>query len=370
MQKQLGAYFTEQGIAHAISIWNFPDEYSEWEQISGYRYLLQHLHKYRNRQKPTQKQVSDRLYSIFRTRTAQRRRQDTVLFEITDILLQFSPDRGNELLNIIRQIDEEKTTNKKEKIRTVYSDSQNVHNTEINKNVLKVAVNLTNKYKDILKYLKDTNVVEDIKLYLCDRFSPKKDLIDKSISHIKKSVGTFGIERSLEDVFVCLWMWIREHKNHETLEARLVDELTEAKGMCTTGYLARLVNVLQGFTDDKNLSIRISDYDHCKAVVTHYLNKRIAESENEDVIDGLIDLNDMFVCFIREVIGEKLEEWEKEYGEEFTILIPGIVNKYINNEKFKDISEFRKSDKDKKENKNLEPVLYKSYAPLSGWRKI
>ena len=41
---------------------------------------------------------------------------------------------------------------------------------------------------------------------------------------------------------------------------------------CTTGHLSRLINVLQGYTDDKKLSIVISDEQQIKAVIYNYLD--------------------------------------------------------------------------------------------------
>jgi hypothetical protein len=52
--------------------------------------------------------------------------------------------------------------------------------------------------------------------------------------------------------------------------------------------------------------------------------------KNEDpaIADGLLLPNEPFIKFIREKINLKRLEWMREYGEEFSELISGVVNEW------------------------------------------
>jgi len=47
------------------------------------------------------------------------------------------------------------------------------------------------------------------------------------------------------------------------------------------------------------------------------------------VVDGMYDKDKVFLDFVTESIEEKREEWEKEYGNEFTTFLNVNVNKYV-----------------------------------------
>ena len=159
-------------------------------------------------------------------------------------------------------------------------------------------------------------------------------LISSSLSYIRTSVATFRINITLEQLFKALWFWILEHEHANELELRLMEELGEMRGYCTTGHLARLMSVIQGFTDDENLQIRITNKEQCNSVIRHYLTKKLQECKDEDVLDGMVDGNDEYKQFIRLKVSEKIAEWEDDYGNDFLQNIAKIVNDFARTEVF------------------------------------
>ena len=354
MQKQLTYNYTLQSMAHSLSIWRFPVEYPLKIQLLGYRFLYQYLRLCRERDKPSVNQLNDRLVTLFNqqlqipheqlTDEIQLRNRNQMLFEIVDILTQFSPPIGHGLLDLIRDRDDiqeerkirvvnrlEQNGNKKN-IRTVYSDSQNVHNTKINQSVLSVATHIVGLYKQEIEL--DNNLPPEKHLlrrigqYLNTKYGNR---LKESIEFISTSVATFGINISLQDVFRAIWIWMGNQKPdlRNDLEQRLVEELREMEGYCTTGHLARLVNVIQGFTDDENLTIKIADKDRVKSVVVSFLSKCVKESGDDRLLEEMLDCTDYYILFIKKCIREKYNEWVKEEDLEFIRGIPEIVNEFI-----------------------------------------
>jgi hypothetical protein len=103
--------------------------------------------------------------------------------------------------------------------------------------------------------------------------------------------------------------------------------MVDMHGQCATGHLSRLLNVIQGFSDDFN--IRISIKEQCNAVVRTYLNKKLQESNNEEIHDGLISKSSIFLKFIDDCIEEKIQEWTTVYGLEFIENLTEVKNTYI-----------------------------------------
>ena len=155
----------------------------------------------------------------------------------------------------------------------------------------------------------------------------KLELINTSVDYIKNSIAIFGDRRiSLRQAFIALCYWIADHSECNALELRLIEEFTEMKEMCTTGHIARLMNVIQGFTEDENLCIRISGNDQCVAVVKSYLTKSLEECKDDEILDGLLTGSEKYKEFLREKISEKLLEWSKSYGKEMLDRIATTVN--------------------------------------------
>lgn len=346
MEITMGSYYSLEGMALALSIYNFPEDYSSrpYIKIKALRYLFSHRKRYGYRA-PCVKSLftfASNLFDQFH-----RRNNMDSMREIADIINQYIPNVN--FLDRIRQLENEQIEEKFERTerterkdtknnsKTVYNDSQNVHNSKINQTVIKILTNLCDKYKDFIvlknttdkeNFLHKKSILSSIESILSSKYPLQKELVNSFSIYLKESTAIFSDGLSMLDAFLCVWLWIGEHKDREELEKRLLEEMKEMKGYCTTGHLARLMNVIQGFTDDESLCIRISDKDQCASVVKQYLTNELSGCKDEDVISQITEGGELYVKFIRKSIAKKLLEWKATYGEKMLDHIAYAVNNF------------------------------------------
>ena len=352
MNTQLSQWYSHQGMATALTIYKFPEEYKYRPslRVLALRYIFQHrlVSKWPC---PSIQELVEKATLMFDDFAVQNDTEN--LYEIADIIGTHSPNNRNIFLQRIRNIENPAPLREallpreaKNSKKTVYDDSQNVHNSKINQSVLKVAEFLYKKYENVVN-LNDkniskeenarykANIIENIRCALIAKYPDKRTLINNSTRYIQESVALFGVHQiSLIDSFISLWLFITDHEHITELESRLLDELKEMNGLCTTGHIARLMNVIQGFTSDENLCIRISDTDQCNAVIKTYLTSVLAKCEDEKVTDGMTNGGDEYVAFLRLKVAEKLLSWEKEYGKEMLDNIAILVNNFAGTDVF------------------------------------
>jgi hypothetical protein len=263
----------------------------------------------------------------------------SVKMEIADIyLLNNKLERGNEMINIvrreeedlIRRREEEDLIRRREEVRnkhyfkTIYNDTQNVHNSTINNSVLKTAYNLINQENENSSLDNYINI-KDIQNVLIniDKSGTRNNNIINVLERIQIDTSVFRYNNnifgfSLYNVFCALWKFIQKHKSKDELLLRLIEEIVSMDNYCSTGHLSRFVNVIQGFTDDINLQIRISDSSQITIYINNYLNKILLNAP-EDITDALIDDNieskKLFYEFIKKHINEYIPILINELGE-------------------------------------------------------
>lgn len=229
--------------------------------------------------------------------------------------------RGYEMVDILRR----EGIDRIEQQRTVYDDNQNVHTTAINKSVLGIAVRLIEMGE---KTAYDTEKVKEI---LGD-----STVISRVLERIEIDTSTFtsGANRfNMYIAFANLWEYIMKDSQKEELLLRLREEMNGMADYCTTGHLARLVNVIQGFTDDDDLRIRISSQDQINAVVFGYLD-RVLKDAPEEVMDSLVDGDeDIFYSYVNKKIQEKLPVILEDYGKVEDNIVMAL-NNYTRSDKF------------------------------------
>ena len=326
MNVQIFKNYTHQGLCRAIDIFNFPNSYPPLTRILGYRFLFMHREKDR-RLSPSYEMIIE---SIKKTVKENKNNNDNyILMELVDILLEYSKKDGHELLEYLRttKLQSKKNPPKTDGPKgTIYADSQSVHNSAI------------------------TNTIKSSAKYLCQNFCPslnntEKDKIQKDIENkLKKNIIFLDSENILKEVLhriivdntkfegygtdiilFSLWNWISK-QNNEELYNRIAEEIYEMHKYCPTRILSGLINSIQGFTNDENLIMKMSDDEQCKSVLYGYLDKVLKECKDDKVIDGMYDNNKYFLDFVKKSINTKKIDWQKEYGNEFIL----IVNKHVN----------------------------------------
>lgn len=358
MNVTMGSYYSVNGMNLAINIYNFPEDYKNRPDIKtrALRYLF--MHRKKDRLAPALDKLETYTISLFEEFN---RDNNFIQYtrEIADIIAEFIPRRRTEIFERLRdmddihiienkriEIDNKNTQDIKTKLtRTVYSDSQNVHNTSINESVIKVLENLFDMYKNII-VLRDSdpetqfehkrNIVHDIENVLVSKYPDKKDLISSTTMYIIENTALFGKRQiSMLDGYISLWLYITEHEFKTELESRLLEEMKEMKKQCTTGHIARFMNVIQGFTADEKLNIKISNREQCYAVITHYLNSELAKCDDEDMILEMSEGTEKFVKYIRQIVSKKILEWKRDYGEDMIPEITRIINNFAKTTIFK-----------------------------------
>jgi uncharacterized protein (UPF0147 family) len=199
-------------------------------------------------------------------------------FQTEDIQLQ----RG--IINDIQLQRETQIIEAKREIpRTVYEDSQNVHNTGINDSVLNLANELVKSYNPAPNIL-------GFDYELIAEFSPEeREIIEKSLHRIMTDPSTFKYDTNLYIIFQSLLNYIQSLKEplKTNVNKRLVEELREMSGMCVTGHLSRLINVIQGFEEIPNkFKLNISLDDEIYATLKNYYDKIL--SEDDELMDDML----------------------------------------------------------------------------------
>lgn len=239
--------------------------------------------------------------------------------EIADIFLLNNREiRGHQMLDMLRNLEldlfqeQEEQLNHKGKLMTVYSDSQNVHCNKINNSVLEASVYLMEIEKP-----NGFNPIEVLS-NLCEISPNHHEIVSAVLERIEIDTSRFKFEDnifSLYDVFSSLWSYIKKNQYSNDLYKRLIEEMTSMSKYCTTGHLSRFINVLQGYTDDKKLSIVISDEQQIKAVVYNYLDVEMRNA-SEEITDSMISSDKTpFYDFICTKINQRIVMLCNEYGE-------------------------------------------------------
>jgi len=323
MELQLGSTYNKQSVAHALNICNFPEDYRNKQRLrlQAIQYLLQ----YRNQQGSPRFQelqnIAVRMFDEF-----ERERNIEGCREMTDVIYRFFPSIRNQILNRLRVL-----SNPTPRVitKTIYADTQNVHTTTLNKSVLKSVEKICRMHAHILTddEAHKECCIENIRIEFVKLYPDKAKLIYDAINYINHSISKFD-NITLRDIFISVWIWIHNHEHSKELELRLLEELKEMNGMCTTGHLARIANVIQGFTDDTDLMICISNKEQYTAIVKHYLEKSLKECRDEKVVDGMSEQNVEYSNFVKGKIAQKIPYWVKEYGEDINKYISKIVKDY------------------------------------------
>lgn len=341
MNVQVFKQYSHQGLCRAIDVYNYPWDYPSLTRILGYRFLFQWKHKEPVLIPKHEKVVESIKRMVLDNIDKSDPESRSVLMDIVDILLEFDKPTGEELLYYLRQA--KLTANnfgatKDGTTCTIYSDSQSAHTPSLGKSVHKVVKYLCQNYmpsfdppESKIEYI--DNLENKLKLWL----PGKEQLVAEVLLRIfcdNANFGGSGVKGAndgfqADQVLLSLWNWIHKNREHtKALCVRLTEELLEMHRYCSTRLVSGLVNVMQGFTDEEGLQVKMGDREQCKAVVYTYITKAVQQCEDEAVMEGFIDHNKAFVRFITNTVNKKRVDWIREYGDDFGDLINSVVNEY------------------------------------------
>lgn len=344
---QMQNIYTQNGARIAIDCYNHTKEYPPDTVIHSLTFLLRFntecSRSYRNC--PSIYNILIRVSEVFEYVYSQKSNGwEKYMGNLADIYQTYGMqpdliDRLRTLIDIPPIRGNDGPINKRE----FHDDNQNVHNSMFNKSVLRASIRLVSMYplENTLKPVSRGNerkaVIGDnkgkpdyreIETILLMKISP--NVIDKVLTRIKTDPSTFNIGYTLEQVLGSVWEFITSQpsiKVRSQLVRRLSEEFTEMKSLCATGHLARLINVIQGFTNDPELQVSITESVNYKMILKSHMEAILRDAPDE-VIDGMIDKTEEYEEYVVTEINKKLEEWIRVYGQEITSHIEDLVCGY------------------------------------------
>lgn len=216
-------------------------------------------------------------------------------------------------------------------IRNVYKDTQNVHNGALNESVL----------KSVKNFIKDYPATNFRNYEIPEGLLNKKDTkkVDKSLHRIYTDDTEYRNGITLLLLFQSVLTFIDNHKNKDELNKRLIQELIDMSNLCATGLLSRLLNVIQGY-DNNKYPIKLSIQDELYAKMSYKIHKELEIYEYKDLI-----LNDMtynnkaYLEFIIAFIEKYKQEFYNDYfnfmsKQEIDKELIIALNNYIKNDIF------------------------------------
>ncbi len=218
-------------------------------------------------------------------------------------LLLGSVTRGEEMLASLRASDTSS------KLAGIFEDSENVHS------CIGVEMRIANRLIELCEDAEKLSPIHEIKERLVMRFPVFEKQIDNILARIETDTSVFRFQQkdiirniTLFDTLLCLWHFIERHDKTLMLERRLVEEFEEMDVYCSTGYLARLVNVVQGFSEDPKLIFVMPVKEQIKVRA-----KQIMEPIARDHSGSIREMK-------KHVLGailDRIDFFEQEFGDEF-----------------------------------------------------
>lgn len=177
-----------------------------------------------------------------------------------------------------REREREEINERERRVRNVLEgNSQTVHLTSINKAIVK-------SHKAILNYIKNNNltysnsIIEKFNKYFYETNENKiiKEMLDLFIK-LKLTTNTTEIEEYINkrvfestekhsvlgitynQLFFQVWLIVLNHPEKNNLVERFYTEIRDSIGMCFTGRMNRLVNVLVGYIDEVIVNISLKE---------------------------------------------------------------------------------------------------------------
>ncbi len=232
--------------------------------------------------------------------------------DAADVLIQLgSPimkQKGQEIILTLGRIDGA--------VRTVFENAQNVHIKEVEDSVSQtleflagVDIQTINRIpiefdyvaSQVKKFLEaekkkilikgekckycGTTTNEDIFCNgTCRNLYTKETKILLSLDRIQMDRALYSkYNNTLVNILLKVWSYTIDHEYQDEMHKRLLEELEEMSGTCSSGYASRLINTISGFGD---FNIRISWEDQIVSNLYGRLNARARDIRSEEMCDN------------------------------------------------------------------------------------
>ncbi len=239
--------------------------------------------------------------------------------DATDVLLKLGSESTKKIAQqIIMTLG---TGNKK--IYNIYDNAQNVHIQEV-----EASIQNTIEFLQGFEVMKIDGVSITFDTVQNKIMEYSKQCSNEILERIKVALNRIELDRALYSKYSCslvhillkIWTFICGHESEDAMKQRLLEELTEMAGTCSSGYASRLINTISGFGD---FGIRISWRDQIVANLTGRLNSRIKDMDNlrlqEKILEQMtLENSDFrarrnFLKFLRQNLSSIREEMHSEF---------------------------------------------------------
>lgn len=234
--------------------------------------------------------------------------------DASDVILKLgSIENKTKAKNIIMLLGKE---GNKGESKTIFDNAQNVHIDDIEESVLETISFLSTieicKKEITFDYVKH-EIIKDI------------DTSKYDLNNIQISLNRIYLDRALYSKYNCslvnillkIWVYMSTHTCKLEMKTRLLEELVEMSGTCSSGFASRLVNVLSGFGD---FNLKISWRDQLIANFTGRLNAKARDITNINTIKTHCNLYGIKIGYKNEdELKEELELFQEKVLEEMMI---------------------------------------------------
>lgn len=184
-------------------------------------------------------------------------------------------------------------------VKTIFDNAQNVHLDEIEDSVLNAleflssiemktisgvpgspTINFEYVKKHIDNLLKKEKPTKKDSKEMKEKYKEKVDKINISLNRIYLDRALYSnYNCTLLHILLKIWTYLSSHKSKKEMKKRLLEELMDMSGTCSSGFAGRLVNVISGFGD---FNLRISWRDQIIANFTGRLNAKARDISSEE----------------------------------------------------------------------------------------
>ena len=222
--------------------------------------------------------------------------------ECADILYRYGVEKQyvKEAENVIKELGE---LYQKNKVSTIYTNAQNVHDTTINKKIINTLQQLIENVKTTRHSGEILEIIRNEYAYI-DSYRLHK--IMSSLERIMIDTAKYET-LNMSDILVLVWEYICNSEHKQELETRLLQELEEMDETCSTGHLSRILNVLSGYFVENSVEISFKEqlrsnifarYTKMINMLPEYKKEKINEemistdpSEKDTIKEFLCDYN-------------------------------------------------------------------------------
>jgi hypothetical protein len=273
--------------------------------------------------------------------------------DAADLLLKLGSENNKiEAKNIIIELGKNGKN-----IKTLFDNAQNIHSEEIEQSSMEILNYLSNLplmkindefiefnyvYNEIIKLIKNKELIICEKICkhkkckncnscnkktfnnyfcskICSEYYTNYEKILLSLNRISMDRMLYTkYNNSLSGILLKIWTYIENNEYKDEMKKRLLEELQDMSGTCSSGFASRLINVISGFGE---FNIRISWEDQIMSNLTGRLNKFAQQ---------IIDKSSIYYTKYREQIREIYKNIPEIYNLDFDDIIQEFAYNVIN----------------------------------------